>query len=601
MTVRALAGLVAFNLLVLGAGAILLWGLGAIRWWTDVVRLAGVAYLVGLGALMVALTAELALGLHIGMVTATGTWCLLVVAGLLTGYARGSPRPRPPVRWRFPRISLLVASLVVGMAFYFQGVFRAARLSSILPEWDGWALWIPKAKAIYYFGALPPGLLRFFPNQAYPPGIPAIHALAFHAMGSADDVTLHLQYWFYALGFTGAVIGLLADRTRQNILIPTVMLALLAPSFITRVTWTYVDLPLGYLVALAALLVVLWLEERQSWQLVAAVVLLSGAMLTKREGLLFAACVLLAGFAASWNQRGWAWPRLAVAGVACYLLALPWRLWFIAHGIPGDGPTGGYLGASTDLARGWPTLRLVVTTLFDPEFWLLAPTVCAVAVVLAALARSWVPAIYALVFAMCTIAAATWIIWSDPTLPLTQDDALNPIVRLTGTSILVLVVLTPLLLERAWAAGSAGVAARRADPGPDAIVWRSAGVWVVVVLAALVYPASMLAHESRAGLPGGLPRFPSTSDCVVPPISGDPVRLVFGYADSYPGARTLRRRALAAGAATTRIAQDGCGRLRVFVDHVPSLSAGRVLESRFALRGLSPTLELDRSDSQSPG
>ena len=67
---------------------------------------------------------------------------------------------------------------------------------------------------------------------SYPPGPATIQAGAFHAMGSADTTTLHLQYWFIAVGFAVAVIGLLASRVHHAILFPTLLALLVAPSLV---------------------------------------------------------------------------------------------------------------------------------------------------------------------------------------------------------------------------------------------------------------------------------------------------------------------------------------------------------------------------------
>ena len=51
MTVRAIAGLVALNLFVLAVGAGVLFGLRGWRAWSELLRLAGVAYLLGVSSL----------------------------------------------------------------------------------------------------------------------------------------------------------------------------------------------------------------------------------------------------------------------------------------------------------------------------------------------------------------------------------------------------------------------------------------------------------------------------------------------------------------------------------------------------------------------
>jgi hypothetical protein len=45
MTIHALAGVLLFTVVLVAVGTALLWALGAYGWLTDVVRLAGVAYL----------------------------------------------------------------------------------------------------------------------------------------------------------------------------------------------------------------------------------------------------------------------------------------------------------------------------------------------------------------------------------------------------------------------------------------------------------------------------------------------------------------------------------------------------------------------------
>lgn len=597
MTIRAIVGLFVYNVVILAAGAGLLWGLRGWRWWTDFVRLAGVGYMLGVASLSVLLTLELVLGIPITLATLLLTCAAPIAAGLVVGRARGygSPALRPP-GWRFPGLSLFAAFFVAGIVVYFETLFRAGRLASIGSEWDSWAFWIPKAEAIYRFGRLEPEFLAQLPSsQAYPPGLSTLQAGAFHAMGSADSVTLHLQYWFLAIGFAAAVAGLLARRVHQAIVYPVLLLVLVAPTIVERVAVAYSDVPLAYQVALAALLLALWLDEQRGWQLAAAAVLLSGAMLTKREGILLAACVLIAAFVATVHDRRTLWKPLAVAGAVAFALSLPWRIWFTAHGLPSDAPDAGYLGAFGYLERVWPSLELVVTTFFDPDRWLLVSVLATVSVVLAALAGAWRLSVYVTVFLGAAIAASTWAIWSNVTLPFTQEDFANPIVRLSSSPIAALAVLTPLLLARAWSAGAPGV-----EPESDAhMSWRRGFVsytrwtWVLVAAAALSLPGAMLVGYSGYRMPGGSPRFPTVADCVSPPVENEPIRVVVGYADSYPEALELRSRAVAAGLDGTAVAQDGCGRLRVSVDGVESVAASEPLLSAARRAKLEPTLEWD--------
>ncbi len=500
-----------------------------------------------------------------------------------------------PADWHFPGLTLFGALFLAGIVTYLEGLVRADRLSGVTREWDSWAFWMPKAKSLYFFDRLDADFLQQLPQLAsYPPGMALLQAGAFHSMGSADVVSLHVQYWFLAAGFCAAVIGLLAGRVSQAILFPVLLLFLVAPSLVERATTLYADVPLGYLVAVAALLLLLWIDDRQTWQLGAATILLAGAMLTKREGLLFTACVLVAAFAASWTARRSLWKPLAACAVVAVALALPWRIWFTAEGLEGDGPDAGYLGAFTYLERVWPSLRLAFGTLFEDELWRVGPFVAVGAIAAAAIAGAWRMAVYSTVFLGLAIAGATWTTWAYTALPISRSDALNPIVRITGTTVLVLAALTPVVLQGAWSAHRAD---REREPGlglpvRDAFLWKSRWLWAIVAVGVLSHPGAMLVGYSGSGLPGGAPRFIASDDCVAEPAPDRDVRVVVGYAGSYPEAESMRRQAAEAGLDDVEVAKDGCGRLRVFVDGVSADEASRTL-SAARDAALEPTLELD--------
>jgi hypothetical protein len=103
----------------------------------------------------------------------------------------------------------------------------------------------------------------------------------------------------------------------------------------------------------------------------------------------------------------------------------------------------------------------------------------------------------------------------------------------------------------------------------------------------------MLVGYSGSGLPGGGPRWPGVADCVTAPAPGRSVRVVVGYAESYPEANAMRERAVSAGLAGTQVARDGCGRLRVFVDDVASVAASQALVADARAARLDATVELD--------
>jgi Dolichyl-phosphate-mannose-protein mannosyltransferase len=584
MTLRAIAGLFVLHGFFLIVGAGVLWGLRGWRWWTELARLAGLAYLLGVSALVVVLTLQLVVGIPFEPWTILASGALIVAAGLLAGRRVGRRRPglRPP-GWRPLVPGLMSGFLLAAMGVYFLASFRSERLAERY-DWDAWFTWSLKSKALHYFGGLE-GWIFGVPVHSggvltgYPPAFPEIEAASFHAMGSADVVTSNLNYWFLTLGFAGAVAGLLAPRVRSTILLPGLLLLLVLPGFTGIPVPGGADRPLAFLIAVAALLVVLWIDERERWQLAAATVLLAGAFLTKREGLLLGACIVLAALVATWGDRRFTWPRLVAAAAIAFALSLPWRIWVGANGYHGDEPQTGFFGFLDDLGRGPRSLWLALRAMFGYDLWLVLPAVVVAAAVLAFLAGARRPAAFAVAFLAAAALANAWVTWSHPIFGLTLDYSLNPATRFMVTPLLAAGAITPLLLERAWS--------RPLPAGhPSSRPWLAWGAVLAVVAA---YPASMLAGYSGFRLPGGSPPFPTRGECVRAPVDGQPVRVVVGYADSYPRANALRKRASGLGAVD--VERDGCGRLRVFVDDVPTLAAGAALADRAAEAGLEPTLE----------
>ena len=504
MTFRAIVGLVVFNVLLAVLGSAVVFALRPATTRRQLVRLAGVAYLLGVAALMVALTLLIVLGIPVNLLTTVSTGAVIFAASWLLGRRRRTQ----PVRGATEPVvlvSMWSAALLALLAVSLEAVFRKGRLQGLL-EFDGWDSWGPRAKALYHFGHLDPHFLASLPGGSYPPGLPALLATGLHAIGSADVVTLHLQYWFLGVGFVAALLGLLATRVTPLLLLPFVSMVFVMPDIRSRSVDMYGDLPLGFFVATAALLVALWLEERREWQLPAASLLLAAAALTKREGVILAGCVVVAGLVASSDRARKDWPRLLAVLLAAVGATLLWQIWLWAKGLPSNGPSGG-LHFLTDLRRGWDSLHVVTNNLFTFDLWLLSLTIAIAAVGLCLLVRAWRLALYLAALIVACVLGCTVILWSDPNLQLTD---VNVVSRLVGTVALTVVAITPLALQRAWDGGegpSREVAVRRAP------VWRAALAWGLVVAAAIAYPAALLAE-------GGA-RFPNASDCVhAPPEVG---------------------------------------------------------------------------------
>jgi len=107
--------------------------------------------------------------------------------------------------------------------------------------------------------------------------------------------------------------------------------------------------------------------------------------------------------------------------------------------------------------------------------------------------------------------------------------------------------------------------------------------WAVIVVATLAYPLAVLA--------GGLPRFPSRSDCIHHAKSGQPLEAVFGRFARQDAADASLSRVLKLGFAGSQIESDGCGYLKVAVHGIPTLAAGQGLIAEARRAGLDAHLE----------
>jgi hypothetical protein len=573
MTVRAIAGLAGLNILLAVLGSAIL---GALRPGTtrkELVRLAGVSYLLGVAALMGALTLLLVLGIPVNLLSTAFVGAILFAVASLAPRRRGT-RPGPPRPEPRPLVSIWSAPLLALVAVSLEAIFRKGRLQGLI-EFDGWDSWGPKAKALYHFGHLDPHFLSDLPGGSYPPGVPALLATGLHAIGSDDVVTLHVQYWFLGVGFVAALVGLLSQRVTPLLLLPFVLMIFVIPDIRSRSVDMYGDLPVGFLVATAALLVALWLDQREGWQLPAASILLAAAALTKREGVILSGCIVIAGLVASSDRVRKDWPRLLVVLLAALAATFVWQIWLWAEALPGNGPSGG-LHFLTDGGRLWDSFKVVEKNLFTFDLWLVSLTIAIAAVGLSLLARVWRPAVFLAAVIVALVLGCTVILWSDANLQLTD---VNLVSRLVGTVTLVVVALTPLVLQRAWD-GDGRPDDRVVATGMS--VRRAVFAWGLVVAAIVAYPATLLA--------GGGARFPSVSDCIRAPTGNGSVMVVFGHESSYPAAVQLQSRAIAAGAGPVQSVEDGCGRVRVYVA-ATSPAEGEQIVQRMGTAGLAAKLE----------
>jgi hypothetical protein len=453
VSAHAIAGLAALNLLFLAVGTGILYGIRGWASWIELGRFSGVGYMLGVAATSVVWVSELVIGIPFGLTTIAGTGLALALAAAFVGYRLGHRLPPFRLRRRgIPRLSVAGGIFAAATVVYLEGAFRAARLAGLY-EFDAWDFWVPKAKAIYFFGGFDEQFFRELINQSYPPLVPLLEAAAFHSMGAPDVVTLHLQFWFLLVGFIAAVLGLLSSRAPSIFVWPPLLLMLVTPQVVGHLSQPTADFLLDELLALVALLIALWLIDRDDWHLVAAGLLLAAAMLTKREGYAFAASVVVAALVVTARERRNAWPKLIAVAAVAAAATLPWRALLLVRHLGGGGPEAGGTGLFANLDRAWPSFRLALTTLFDYSIWLLVAPLLVLAIVAAFAAGARTLPLYTTLIFVFAVAAFTYSTWAFPSLRISTKPALNPIVRLTGEVVLLTPALLPLLLARAWRKG----------------------------------------------------------------------------------------------------------------------------------------------------
>jgi hypothetical protein len=224
-----------------------------------------------------------------------------------------------------------LAPLGVLLAYALVAVGRRPLL-----EFDGWAIWGMKARALYQFGGTGTPV---FTSDAYPPLqhpllFPSLEATASRAMGAFDPALFHVQLVLLAAGFASALIALYGRRVPLLLGGLVVLATVSATATIEQLATALADVPLAFFVAVGVVGLARWLETDETPPLVCAALFLGAATLTKSEGALFAltAALALLGTLAATDRRRI--PRAALALAAVAAILAPWRLYVAAHDLP---------------------------------------------------------------------------------------------------------------------------------------------------------------------------------------------------------------------------------------------------------------------------
>jgi 4-amino-4-deoxy-L-arabinose transferase-like glycosyltransferase len=338
----SLAGLVYLQLLYLAIGTGLLQLLGLRGW-----RRLGLAYMAGV-AVVGLLAAELVLvQVSLGLIELT---LLALVLGV-TAFLRRSPAAERTIGKRDLLGIAPLAPLVVLLGYALVGVGRRPLL-----EFDGWAIWGMKARALYQLGGTdnPVFTTAAYPPLQHPLLYPSLEAIGFRAMGAFDPALFHVQLVVLGAAFSFALLDLLASRV-PLLLAGLVTLAIMSASgTIKQLASGLADAPLAFFVVLGVVALARWLDTDETPVLACAALFLGAAALTKSEGALFAlaAAVALLGTLAVWDRARLVRAGLAMAAMLAVLV--PWRIFIAAHHLPnpeyslGNAADPGYLSGHAD-------------------------------------------------------------------------------------------------------------------------------------------------------------------------------------------------------------------------------------------------------------
>lgn len=291
----------------------------------------GLAYMLGVSAVGV-LSANLALAdVALGLPELS----VLAALTLAAGAFRMRRLARPTLQWRWAGKLEGASTIVAGGALLVTLVLLgyAAHAFAVRPlfEWDGWAIWATKARALYEFGGVYKPVFTTYEPVTHPLLLPSLEAIDFRAMGALDTTLVHVQLVGLGFGFAAALVGLLHDCVPRAVLAVSLLALVSAPPVLVQLASNRADVPLAFFVALGLVALGRFIVTRESWPLSCAALFFGAAMLTKSEGLLlFAAAAVGVVPALVRAGRGLAL-RAALAGLGAVAMLLPWRAFLAVH------------------------------------------------------------------------------------------------------------------------------------------------------------------------------------------------------------------------------------------------------------------------------
>ena len=316
-----------------GFGVLAAFGLGGhLR---DLLRNAAIAPLAGMAWTGVAAASLATVGSRLsasGLVVLTLATC--AVGAIRMTRHTGSPREmykraRDTKSW-FDRVAVVAALLALGVV-----IVAAAALFRVksLAEYDGWAMWGMKSRAIATLGAADPDVFGSAAYERlhleYPLLLPGLHALPLQLTDGFDGNIVVLSCFAIGLAGLAAVWGILRERVRASILLPFMAALATAPGFFGQLATGYADVPVAMFVAAGVVASARWLLDGQRAWLLLTTLFVASAALTKNEGLLCGAATYVALLVAAEGRRR----PVAISAAVVALVYAPWYAYVAIHDV----------------------------------------------------------------------------------------------------------------------------------------------------------------------------------------------------------------------------------------------------------------------------
>ena len=334
---RPALGFILANLLMAGAGAGVLLGLGIVRLRArELAAAGGLALITGMATLVLLEIILLVLGFEVPFRLGAALCVVLGVIGLAVALRRGRTDPiasrgqaRGPhgarARWRRPsrpgaggwrrRVARMARArmegvhrvlgrdtdvLLMRVALFVSGVVlvifvvQAFRVYTLAPTvtFDEFAIWSKKALVLFNY----PGLHEsFFANPAfnaihleYPIFLPALEAFVYRGIGEPDTSLMHGELLILFVAFAWA-LAWLVGRERRNLYWIPILVAVAVSRFVhVQQSTGLADITMASFGALGVLGIAQWIDRGDRGILVLGALFLAASVNTKFEGLLTA-------------------------------------------------------------------------------------------------------------------------------------------------------------------------------------------------------------------------------------------------------------------------------------------------------------------------